>query len=1287
MKQIDFENGPAEAADRSGFAESPSDRSSWGNSIMNLNEFTGTDRFEVRGRLGAGTSGEVYRVYDRKLKSTVALKTLFRSDPGAIFRFKKEFRSLADVNHPNLAQLYELLSDGDRWFFTMELVDGLDFIDYSRSEPAKDHYDTGRFYSLTTLSPPPELDRLRTTLRQLADGLRALHRSGKLHCDIKPSNILVTPAGRVVLLDFGLVKELFPSQIYETTDGGVAGTPAYMSPEQAAGRRMIAASDWYGVGVILYEALTGRVPFSGGFLKILTDKQKMDPPAPRELIPELPSDLSGLCMRLLARPPEKRPTGERVLRKLGGPSRSITRLTHSSSSSLDEHFVGRDADLAVLDQGFQLTREGRTVVFFVHGSSGVGKSALIRRFLQQVRESYTDAVLLSGRCYERESVPYKALDSLIDTLSRYLRRLSDDQVESLLPTDVLALARLFPALRRVQAIAGAERQVLDIPDSREQRQRAFAALRELLDRLARKYPLLLFIDDLHWGDLDSAALLAEILRPPEPPNLMLISCYRSEERDRSPLLRALLAADMAGPSIDFRDLPLKELSPSEAQELVLGLLGEETETALAMAATISRDSGGSPFFIDELVRYSRALAGFDQRGDRTLSAEVEAALAKNMSLEKLILARLELLPPEARRLLEVVAVAGQPVDLEAARQAAELGKETPAAITILRGASLSRILAAREHEEIETYHDRVRHAVIKGLDEADLQRHHRRLALALEGSGRADPETLANHFHEAGDYDRAAEFATAAAAQANEALAFDRAARLYRFALGLEVHDSYHRRQLRKQLAEALAKAGRGAQAAEAFLAAAEGAKAARALELRRQAAEQQLISGHIDQGLKTIETVLESVGMKLPETPRRALWSLAWQLLRLKLRGRGFKELDSSQIAPKKLICIDTCWSVSVGLGTVDTIRGMAFGKRHLRLALEAGEPYRVARALAIEAAYSGAGGVSRQQRTAELVEASLTLAERVNHPHALGLANITAGMAAYLEGRWNKACERLERGEKILREHCTGVTWELDTSMSFQLRSLLFIGDLKRIRERLPRFLKDVREKGDLYAEVNLRCRIVWVSLLLADRPEAARREVEDAITRWSHRGFHIQHYWHMTGIVEIALYRGDAARAWAFLESTWPAMKRSLLLRIQLTGTEARILRCRTGLAATIALGVESVEGRRLLGEIESTLRQVEKHKIFWAEPLAQLVRAGIASTSGDQALAREHLAAAAAGFEAADMNLHAAVSRRRRGQVSGSGGKRLIREADRWLSELGVVDVERLANVIAPGTWDA
>src|SRR5205814_4722448 len=105
---------------------------------------------------------------------------------------------------------------------------------------------------------PLDYGAVRAAFRQLGDGLGALHAAGKLHCDIKPSNVLVTAAGRVVILDFGLVAER--SRLREDTED-VAGTPAYMSPEQASGKALTEASDWFGAGVMLYEVLTGRRPF------------------------------------------------------------------------------------------------------------------------------------------------------------------------------------------------------------------------------------------------------------------------------------------------------------------------------------------------------------------------------------------------------------------------------------------------------------------------------------------------------------------------------------------------------------------------------------------------------------------------------------------------------------------------------------------------------------------------------------------------------------------------------------------------------------------------------------------------------------------------------------------------------------------------------------------------------------------------------------------------------------------------------------------------------------------
>src|SRR5438552_6828800 len=258
-------------------------------------EFIGTERFTLRRRLGAGGMGVVYEAHDREMDKVVALKTLTRAEAAHIYRFKREFRTLADVSHPNLVALYELTSEGRHWFFTMELVKGVTFIQYIRPEtddsfidsldntlprgaprlPADAHSEAdtelfdsshvslesgemGPFDESSTLATSNyRLDesRLRSALRQLAEGVNRLHEMGKLHRDIKPSNVLVTGPGRVVLLDFGLVEDINP-ELHETL---LAGTPDYMSPEQGAQTRISKASDWYRVGVILNTAVSSGV--------------------------------------------------------------------------------------------------------------------------------------------------------------------------------------------------------------------------------------------------------------------------------------------------------------------------------------------------------------------------------------------------------------------------------------------------------------------------------------------------------------------------------------------------------------------------------------------------------------------------------------------------------------------------------------------------------------------------------------------------------------------------------------------------------------------------------------------------------------------------------------------------------------------------------------------------------------------------------------------------------------------------------------------------------------------
>jgi serine/threonine protein kinase len=314
----------------------------------------------------------------------------------------------------------------------MELIDGVDFIRYVTNDVAF------------------EPDRLRRSLRQLVEGVYALHQARKLHCDLKPSNLLVTKDGRVVILDFGLTTEIAVNPPDESAV--IIGTPDYMSPEQAAGKPLSEASDSYSVGAILYRSLTGRLPIIARTREILARKQDADIPPPSALMAGIPQDLDLLCRDLLRSDPGARPSGQEVLERLGGPETADIGDAPGLPRLISETpFVGREKELDELRQSFEFVRGGRAAIVYVYGGSGTGKTALVGHFLQELKNDGS-AVVPAGRCYERESVPYKALDSLVDELTQYLIGLPRSLVEALVPAGVAALARLFPVLERVRTL-------------------------------------------------------------------------------------------------------------------------------------------------------------------------------------------------------------------------------------------------------------------------------------------------------------------------------------------------------------------------------------------------------------------------------------------------------------------------------------------------------------------------------------------------------------------------------------------------------------------------------------------------------------------------------------------------------------------------------------------------------------------------------------------------------------------------------------------------------------------
>ena len=1266
-------------------------------------DFTGTARFAVARRLGQGGAGIVYEAHDRELGVRVALKRLRRLSPEAILRFKSEFRSVEDVEHPNLVALGELFEEAGQWFFTMEYVEGIDLLDWVR-RPVRDRSSgeaveleqtlqdaseapatARRPHIASTDRDSPAFDeaRLRSGLVQLLRALQALHAAGKVHRDVKPSNALATPEGRIVLLDFGLATDAI-REARDVRAEGIVGTVSYMAPEQALGLAVEARADMYSVGVVLYRALTGRLPF---------DRQPQPgdaqvPALPSAIARGVPEDLDALCMDLLRRSPELRPTAAGALDRLGRGA-SESRVDGGSLASIappaPKRFVGRRQEVSMLREAFDETLRGECVIVAVTGESGLGKSTLVRHFGELAVAEY-GAVVLSGRCWERESVPFKPVDGIVDALARWLTRAPLAEVEAILPPNAGLLAQVFPSLRPMIAAA---------PDSapesgsrgpiaaREQRVQLFGAVRALFANLAQRRPLVLVVDDLQWADDDGLALLRELTRPPEAPSLLLVATVRATAQAGETELVERIREDA-------RALAVEPLEPEDARALALDVLTPSlrarddgahgasaddvsfADRLAALADAIALESRGHPLFVDALAR--SALVSVDPSAPRRSPAD-HLDCAPAVRLQEVLIHRIDRLDGAARRVVEVAGVAGSPLRLDVLAHAAGAAPESlPRTLRALQIARLVRTRGEGRTRTVEAYHDRVRAAVVAPLDEAERSRVHLAIGDAMEALGEQDADAIVSHFTAAGATARAAGWIERAASNAMRALAFDRAATLLRSLLAAGTLDARSTSTVQTRLGEAFVGAGRGPEAAEAFLAAARGAEPTLAFELRRRAAEQLLTSGHLERGLETLRPVLEAVGIDAPATRLGAAASLAWGRARLAARGLSFRERHECDVPIEQLRRVDAIGAAAAALGMVDTIRGTDLQTRHLLAALDAGEPGRLARAIALEAAFSATGGTPQRARTARALALSARLATGRGDALASAQVVVCSGVAAFLEGRWIDARDLLIRADALLREDCSGagVAFQIVSVNLYLLGALLHTGELAELGRRLPPLLDDARARGDRYALTHLRSSIAAFVELLRDDPAKARREARSAIEAWTPAGTHMPHFFDVLAQAQIDLYEGSAVRAAARTEKASSALRRAMLLRVQFVRVKTIELRARTSLA--VAVGAPRA-GARALQAVDREIAALRDERAPWADALANLLHAGGRAARGDPD-ARDAFYEAACSFDGVGMALHAAVARARAGGAT-------AREGLSWLRDRGVAKPERLVAMLSPG----
>jgi serine/threonine protein kinase len=257
-------------------------------------------RFQLRRRLGSGASGVVYDAVDVRESRIVAIKILREVE--RIYRFKQEFRRGWALDHPNVVRLLEQFQEGARCFFTMELVEGMPIVDYVRGAHPR---------GLRPLTVE-EYARARAVLTQVIAGVGALHGAGLRHGDLKPANVLVSD-NDVSIVDLDFAHDIQTSSSLQPKLSG--GTPLYMAPELLSDATLTEAADWYSVGVMMYELLTGRTPFEGLWLQVLSQKRDADVFLPGDVDGGDP--LAQLCAELLKRNPDARPAGAEIRERYG----------------------------------------------------------------------------------------------------------------------------------------------------------------------------------------------------------------------------------------------------------------------------------------------------------------------------------------------------------------------------------------------------------------------------------------------------------------------------------------------------------------------------------------------------------------------------------------------------------------------------------------------------------------------------------------------------------------------------------------------------------------------------------------------------------------------------------------------------------------------------------------------------------------------------------------------------------------------------------------------------------
>jgi serine/threonine protein kinase/tetratricopeptide (TPR) repeat protein len=752
--------------------------------------------YRIVGKIGEGGMGHVYQAEDKKLGRMVALKFLppeTISNQTAKRRLIQEARAASALNHPNIVTIYSI-----------DEHDGLDFIvmEYVPGETLKDAVQRGAI----------EFPQVLEIGEQVADALAAAHSLKIIHRDIKPANILLTARGQAKVLDFGLAKVMrslaeeidkeAPTMHDLTGEGAILGTISYMSPEQTRGEALDERSDIFALGCVLYEAATGKLPFSGpSILSVLHEIAAVEHPAPSTVKPDLPTGFDQAIGRALAKEKELRYSSatefKAALRNLRGVSAEIfsgfAAIPGTAvSEGLSESFVGREPELKKLGESLRQAFQSNGKIVFITGEPGIGKTTLTDQFLHTSSREYPGLLVSRGRCVEQYGTG-EAYLPFLEAAGGLLNGVTRDRVANVFRTHAPTWCVQLPAaFASTGAFEKLQQETIGATKDRMLRE-----MGDALGALAAHAPVVLLLEDLHWADPSSVDLLRHLCQRIPSQRVLILGTFRPEDLERSNHPLKNYKAEMQAHKL--------------CEEIALDSLGREhiasyldarfapNDFPPEFSSLIQTKTEGHPLFATSLIQF------LAERGDIAKTNEhwslarplSEMDLEAPESVRGMIHKTIYALAEPQRRALAYASVEGEEFlstvaaklldvdELDLEEQLADLEK-------------VHRLISTIGEEELPdgslAMRYRFAHALYQNVlyDELVSKRRillHRQAGEQLlqhygKQATRIAPQ-LAMHFERGRDFERAIQFLIQAADNATQLYANDEAEKHYSRALGL----------------------------------------------------------------------------------------------------------------------------------------------------------------------------------------------------------------------------------------------------------------------------------------------------------------------------------------------------------------------------------------------------------------------------------------------------------------------------------------------------------------------